>query len=69
MTEMKEDIYLGMLSFLFDGHEYHHAADIMSSHSDEEWNSEIENSPFALSYSYVNDWNAFHYIRVPNELY
>lgn len=68
MTDMKSLVYDGITSFLFNTQEYHHAADILSGHSDDDWNSHLQDRPFAVSYSRVGDWNSVHYIRIPSNV-
>lgn len=68
MTDLKGMVYNGITCFLFNTDEYHHAADIMSGHSDEEWNANTQNNPFAISYSRVGGWNSVHYISIPSNV-
>lgn len=68
MTDMKNMVYNGICSFLFNTSEYHHAADIMSGHSDDDWNNETMEVPFAVSYSRTGGWNSVHYINIPDNV-
>lgn len=68
MTDLKKMAYDGVVSFLFNPSEFHHAADIMSGHTDGRWNSNLQNRPFAISFSRVDGWNSVHYIRIPSNV-
>ncbi|RVU71015.1 MULTISPECIES: SEC10/PgrA surface exclusion domain-containing protein [Lactobacillus] len=66
MTELKNLVYNGITAFLFNPQEFHHAADILSAHRDKNWNKITMTSPFAISFTYVGDWNSVHYISIPS---
>lgn len=68
MYDLKAEAYDGVVAFLFNLDEYHHAADIMSCHNDENWNANTQNIPFAVSFSYVGGWNSVHYISIPHNV-
>lgn len=67
MTAMKKLVYDGICSCLFNGMEFHHAADLMSANedpSDYDEGSKALEDPFAVSYSNTDDWNTIHYIHL-----
>ena len=68
MTDLKRLTYRGMICLLFNGYEFHHAADILSGHNNSYWNSTTFKAPFAVSFSRVGNWNTVHYIRVPSNV-
>lgn len=68
MTDLKRITYRGINLFLFNGKEFHHAADILSGHNHSYWNSTTKKSPFAISFSRVGNWNSVHYIRIPSNV-
>lgn len=68
MTDLKREAYDGIRSFMFNGDEYDHCADISCCHDDDEWNEFLTEAPFAVSYSYVGGWNSVHYIRIPSNV-
>lgn len=68
MYDLKGLAFYGIINFLFNGDELHHAADITSCHQDSYWNSVTQNSPFAISFTHVGDWNSVHYISIPSNV-